>query len=135
MIDPLLVVGIIVGLVVLCVAVEIILIFGHSLSLFSSGYRWWRSRREGTTVIDPPHMLQCHLLSGTLSVGTELVVGAEHEWDGDTLKRLGVSGVPFPEGTILTVVRIHSDRIEVKPVTHSSSSAPSTTAAGSSRRK
>ena len=86
-------------------------------------------------MIEITHMLQCHLLSGTLNVGTELVVGANHEWNGDTLKRLGVSGVPFPEGSILTVVRIHSDGIEVKPATHSSSSAPSTTAAGSSRRK
>lgn len=78
-------------------------------------FRRTRSKKVGTRIIEIPERLQSYLTGGAVKPGSELVIGLEHEWNGEQLKRVAIKSrlLPYPDGTILKVVRIYQGQIEV----------------------
>lgn len=73
---------------------------------------------RGSKEIELPEDLKLAAANGLLSVGSEVVVGTECEWAGTTVSRFAVSpdAVHKEPGTLMKVVRLTRNRIELKPI-------------------
>lgn len=93
-----------------------LLIVGDSLT--RGIYRVFRQRLHRSTDIALPEDLKLAIANGLLSVGSEVVVGAECEWTGSTVSRFAVAPhiVDQEPGMLMKVIRLTQNRIELKPI-------------------
>lgn len=91
-------------------------VVGTSLSRGVIGI--FRRRRHGSKSVELSKDLKIAAANRLLTVGSELVVGTEHEWDEFKIKRFAVSptAVDAEPGTVMQVVRLTRDRMELIPV-------------------
>lgn len=77
-----------------------------------------RQIRHGSKEMEMPEDLKLAAANGLLSVGSEVVVGSECEWTGTTVSRFAVSpdAVNKEPGTLMKVVRLTRDRIELRTI-------------------
>jgi hypothetical protein len=80
--------------------------------------RVFRQILHGSKEIELPEDLKLAAANGLLSVGSEVVVGSECEWNGTTVSRFAVSpdAVNQEPGTRMKVVRLTRNRIELRTV-------------------
>lgn len=73
---------------------------------------------HGSKEIELPEDLKMAVANGLLSVGSEVVVGSECEWNGTTVSRFATSSdaVNQEPGTRMKVVRMTRNRIELRTV-------------------
>ena len=79
-----------------------------------------------------PEDLKIAATNGLLTVGSEVVVGTEHQWDGITVKRFAVSPtiVHAEEGTIMQIIRLTRNSMELKPIANYEYAATTSNQAG-----
>ncbi|MGB1129853.1 MAG: hypothetical protein ACPG4K_07375 [Haloferula sp.] len=97
------------------------------ISLLRDGFRWIRSKVQKTIIIDTPSFLAGYILSGSLKQGSQLIVDSKDRWTGDQISHFAItsSNLPFSKGTVLEVVRIYPDHIELAARSHSRGSVHS----------
>ncbi len=77
-----------------------------------------RRKLHGSREIPLTQDLRIAAANGLLKVGSEIVVGTEHQWNGVTVSRFAVapSIAQAEAGVILQVIRLEAESIEVKPL-------------------
>jgi hypothetical protein len=71
---------------------------------------------HGSKEVELPEDLQIAAFHGLLTVGSTVVVGSEHQWDGDAISCFAISPdiVGEKPGTMMQVIRLTRNRIELK---------------------
>jgi hypothetical protein len=79
--------------------------------------RFIRTKRHGSKYLPWTESLGIAAANGLLSVGSEMIVAEECEFTGITVTRFAIHPLEANEksGTILTVIGMHQDGIEVVP--------------------
>ncbi len=79
--------------------------------------RFIRTKRRGSQYVRWTESLRIAAANGLLSVGSEIIVSEECEFTGITVSRFAISSLEANEesGTILTVIGMSQDGIEVVP--------------------
>ena len=94
-------------------------------SLTRSAIRIARQMLHGSKEVALPEDLRIAATHGLLTVGSEVVVGSEHQWDGDTVRRFAVSPsvVHAEAGAIMRIIRLTRSSMELKPLTNNEQAA------------
>jgi len=107
-------------LLAIYVLVECVNVFMIGSSMTRSLIRIARQIFHGSKDVALPEDLKIAAANGLLTVGSEVVVGDQHQWDGVTVKRFAVapSIVHAESGVVMQIIRITRDRMELKPLTN-----------------
>jgi hypothetical protein len=111
-------VGILLAVYVLAECINLFMV-GSSLSLCL--FRIVRQMLHGSKEVALPEDLKIAATNGLLTVGSEVVVGTEHQWDGFTVRRFAISPsiVHADVGAIMQIIRLTRSSIELKPLANS----------------
>ena len=82
---------IIVFLILAYLALELFSSLSSGIFLIYVVYRFIGSKLRGSKCIGIPDELQMPLANGLIRVGSELLVGYEHEWEGGNVIRFAIS--------------------------------------------
>jgi hypothetical protein len=105
-------------LLAIFVLAECVNLFVVGESLTRGVIRFARQMLHGSKEITIPEDLKIAAVNGLLTVGSEVVVGDEHQWTGATVRRFAVSPstVRAESGTILQIIRLTRNSMELKPL-------------------
>lgn len=107
--------GIIFALYILAECVNLCVVGG---SWIGGLFRMARQVLHGSKEVELPDTLKIAVSNGLLSVGSEVIVGTESQWEGGTVKRFAISPsvVDAKVGTIMQIIRLTRNKIELKPM-------------------
>lgn len=106
---------------VIYILAECVNLYMVGSSLIGGVFRITRQVLHGSKVVELPEDLKIAAANGLLSVGSEVVVGTEPQWDGVTVRRFAVSPsiVHTDVGTTMQIIRLTRSNMELKPVANS----------------
>lgn len=107
--------GILVAVYILAECVNLYMV---GSSLIGGGFRIARQLLHGSKEVTLPEDLKIAATNGLITVGSELVVGTGHQWEGATVSRFAISPpiVHADVGARMKIIRLTRNSMELKPL-------------------
>ena len=114
------IIGAMITLYVILECVHLFLIGG---SLVSHVRRFIRHKLYGAVVIPVPDDLRTAAANGLIGVGSEVIIGYEHDWDGISVKTYAISPsmIDAEAGTKMKISRMTRSKMELMPLSRDQS--------------